>query len=109
MNIASCQNPLSSGRVGKKVVSNRNGGEIAVTTRFLTEIDVSERTRVSVATLRRWRLENKGPRFHKFGSLVRYAEEDLTSWQDAQPTGGENPDRIKSVLAKRHPQASRPG
>jgi predicted DNA-binding transcriptional regulator AlpA len=49
-------------------------------TRFLTETEVSEFTRISLGTLRRWRLENKGPKFHKFGSLVRYAEEDLTSW-----------------------------
>jgi predicted DNA-binding transcriptional regulator AlpA len=51
-----------------------------VMTRFLTETEVSEFTRISLGTLRRWRLENKGPKFHKFGSLVRYAEEDLTSW-----------------------------
>jgi hypothetical protein len=43
-----------------------------VMTRFLTETEVSEFTRISLGTLRRWRLENKGPKFHKFGSLVRY-------------------------------------
>jgi hypothetical protein len=33
---------------------------------------------------------NRGPKFHKFGSLVRYAEEELTRWEQAQPSGGEN-------------------
>jgi predicted DNA-binding transcriptional regulator AlpA len=56
--------------------------------RFLTEIEVSERTHISLATLRRWRLKNRGPRYSKFGSLVRYGEEDLTRWEQAQPCGG---------------------
>lgn len=57
-------------------------------TRFLTETEVSELTHISLGTLRRWRLENKGPKFHKFGSLVRYGEEDLSRWQNDQPSGG---------------------
>lgn len=57
-------------------------------TRFLTETEVSELTHISLGTLRRWRIENKGPRFHKFGSLVRYGEEDLSRWQNNQPIGG---------------------
>jgi predicted DNA-binding transcriptional regulator AlpA len=58
--------------------------------RFLTECEVSERTQISLATLRRWRLENRGPKYHKFGSLVRYGEEELNRWEQTQPTGGEN-------------------
>ncbi len=61
---------------------------------FLTESEVAERTRISLGTLRRWRLENRGPRYHKFGSLVRYAEDDLTVWQEAQPRGGGDPLKI---------------
>lgn len=72
---------------------------IAMSTRFFTETEVSERTHVSLGTLRRWRLENKGPTFHKFGFLVRYGEDDLTSWEDAQPTGGSDPVRIKPASA----------
>lgn len=56
--------------------------------RFLTESEVSERTRISLATLRRWRLEKRGPKYSKFGSLVRYGEEDLARWEEAQPFGG---------------------
>jgi predicted DNA-binding transcriptional regulator AlpA len=58
--------------------------------RYLTEIQVSERTCISLATLRRWRLENRGPKFRKFGSLVRYDEEELNLWEEAQPSGGDD-------------------
>src|SRR3954466_14389667 len=67
---------------------------------ILTECEVSERTQISLATLRRWRLENRGPKYHKFGSLVRYGEEELTRWEQTQPTGGESandPIQVKSV------------
>lgn len=57
-------------------------------TQCLTEIEVAKRMQISLGTLRRWRLENRGPRYHKFGSLVRYFEQDLVAWQDAQPQGG---------------------
>jgi predicted DNA-binding transcriptional regulator AlpA len=50
----------------------------------LTETEVSQRTRISLATLRRWRLENRGPKYYKFGSLVRYGEEELTHWEQTQ-------------------------
>ena len=55
---------------------------------FLTEQEVSKRLNVSVAPLRRWRLEKRGPMFVKVGSLVRYRPEDLDSWVAALPTGG---------------------
>lgn len=65
-----------------------------MSTRFLTEFDVAERTQISLGTLRRWRLENKGPKYHKFGSLVRYDEDELTAWEQAQPAGGAGTPRI---------------
>ncbi|HET9100545.1 MAG TPA: helix-turn-helix domain-containing protein [Acidobacteriaceae bacterium] len=65
-----------------------------MSTRFLTEFDVAERTQISLGTLRRWRLESKGPKYHKFGSLVRYDEEELTAWEQAQPAGGAGAPRI---------------
>jgi predicted DNA-binding transcriptional regulator AlpA len=84
----------------------RERGEIiievctAMNSRLLTESEVSERTQISLATLRRWRLENRGPKYHKFGSLVRYGEEELNRWEQTQPTGGESPTQsipVKSV------------
>lgn len=69
---------------------------------FLTEFEVSARTRISVATLRRWRLEKRGPKFSKFGSLVRYGEEDLVQWQQAQPCGGDDLSHRMAVKPVRH-------
>jgi predicted DNA-binding transcriptional regulator AlpA len=56
---------------------------------LLTETDVSKHLRVSVACVRRWRLERRGPRFLKIGSLVRYRPEDVEEWIEAQPAGGD--------------------
>jgi excisionase family DNA binding protein len=44
---------------------------------------------VSVAALRRWRLERRGPRFIKVGSLVRYRQSDVEMWLASRPVGGE--------------------
>jgi len=68
---------------------------------FLTELEVSNRTHISLATLRRWRLVNRGPLFHKFGSLVRYGEEDLEAWEQTQVAGGEGANRIPPKSAER--------
>jgi len=56
--------------------------------KLFTEHDVADRLDLSLASLRRWRLEKRGPRFIKVGSLVRYRPEDLEEWLLAQPTGG---------------------
>ena len=55
---------------------------------FLTEKDVAKQISVSLASLRRWRLLNSGPRFVKVGTLVRYRPEDLKLWMDSLPAGG---------------------
>jgi predicted DNA-binding transcriptional regulator AlpA len=54
-----------------------------------TETDVAKYLRVSLACLRRWRLEKRGPKFMKVGSLVRYRPEDIPAWLNSLPTGGE--------------------
>ena len=70
-----------------------------MTEMFLTEFEVSRRTKISLATLRRWRLESRGPKYHKFGSLVRYGEDELDDWMNAQPVGGD-PGPIKPGSVK---------
>jgi excisionase family DNA binding protein len=55
---------------------------------LLTESEVAGRLRVSLACVRRWRLERRGPRFVKVGSLVRYPAEELDRWIESLPTGG---------------------
>ena len=55
---------------------------------LLNEHQVSKMLAVSVATLRRWRLLNRGPRFIKLNSAVRYPPDDLASWLQSRPSGG---------------------
>ena len=60
---------------------------------LLTEADVAQKLHVSLASVRRWRLERRGPQFIKVGSLVRYRPEDLDLWLAALPTGGSQSER----------------
>jgi len=63
------------------------GGEAHVL--FLNEVKVAELIGVSVATVRRWRLIGRGPKFLKIGgTLIRYPVEALETWLASQPTGG---------------------
>ena len=55
---------------------------------LLTEIEIAKHLHVSVACVRRWRLERRGPRFLKIGALVRYRREDVEDWINARPAGG---------------------
>lgn len=56
---------------------------------LLDERQVARLIGMSVASLRRWRLLHRGPKFLRVGgSAVRYRPEDLASWLAAQPTGG---------------------
>ena len=56
---------------------------------LLDERDVARWIRVSVATLRYWRSEGKGPRYRQVGQLVRYAPSDVQDWLNSRPAGGE--------------------
>ena len=55
---------------------------------FLTEKEVAKQIRVSPASLRRWRLVLRGPRFIKVGALVRYRPEDLEQWMESSFSAG---------------------
>ena len=55
---------------------------------LLTEADVAKKLHVSLACLRRWRLERRGPPFVKIGQLVRYPPDGLENWLRSLPTGG---------------------
>ncbi len=59
------------------------------TVRLFNEQQVSEMLGVSVASLRRWRLLHRGPKFFKSNSAVRYSQESITEWLASRPTGGE--------------------
>jgi len=63
-----------------------SGGEKMLN--LLTEEDVAKQLQVSLAALRRWRVEGRGPRFIKVSALVRYRPEELEDWLASQPAGG---------------------
>jgi predicted DNA-binding transcriptional regulator AlpA len=56
---------------------------------LLTETDLSKQLNVSLAALRRWRTEKRGPRYRKLGALVRYDPADVAEWVRSCPTGGD--------------------
>lgn len=47
----------------------------------MTERQVAARWKVSLKTLRRWRLDNKGPIWHKLFHHVRYHEADILEFE----------------------------
>jgi len=51
--------------------------------RAMTEREVALQLGLSVATLRAWRLKQKGPRFVRFGRAVRYLEADIKQFVEA--------------------------
>jgi hypothetical protein len=50
---------------------------------LLREHDAAALLALKPTTLRRWRLEGKGPRFRKIGRAVRYHLDDLASFIDS--------------------------
>jgi hypothetical protein len=69
-------------------MESRDGEANRVSGALMTELEVAERLRVSLACLRRWRLERRGPCFLKVGSLVRYPAGELDHWINSLPAGG---------------------
>ena len=51
--------------------------------------DVASITRLSVASVRRWRLLRQRPKYQKTGAAVRCRAEDVCAWLETRPTGGE--------------------
>jgi predicted DNA-binding transcriptional regulator AlpA len=56
---------------------------------LLNEHDVARITGLSVASVRRWRLLQQGPKYIKINSAVRYKTEDVRTWLESRPAGGE--------------------
>ncbi len=56
---------------------------------LLSERDVAAICGLSAAAIRRWRLLGKGPRYIKISSTVRYRMDDVKSWLETRPSGGE--------------------
>jgi predicted DNA-binding transcriptional regulator AlpA len=69
---------------------------------LLIEEAVSEKLQVSLACLRRWRLQGEGPKYVKMGPMVRYRPKDIEDWLGTLPTGG-NGQRL-AVQSVRRPK-----
>lgn len=78
---------------------------------LLTEDDVAKELNLSLASLRRWRLEKRGPQFIKVGSLVRYRPEDIEVWLLSLPTGGSIKPAVRAQvgLSDARPTAAKTG
>jgi predicted DNA-binding transcriptional regulator AlpA len=63
---------------------------------LLTEQRVAEITGMSLASVRRWRLLNQGPKYLKIGAAVRYRLEDLSVWIESRPTGGDGKSMVRA-------------
>lgn len=57
--------------------------------KLIEEKDLAESLQVSLGTLRTWRTEGKGPRFHRIGQLIRYSPSDVKDWLVSRQGGGE--------------------
>jgi len=55
---------------------------------LLNEREVAQLLRVSVATIRRWRLLKRGPCYVKAGASVRYRTHDIEAWLISVSKGG---------------------
>lgn len=55
---------------------------------LLNEYGVARLTGMSVASVRKWRLFGRGPRYLKIGSAVRYKPADVSAWIESQPSSG---------------------
>jgi predicted DNA-binding transcriptional regulator AlpA len=56
---------------------------------LMGEKEVAVITGMSIATVRRWRLLDQGPKYLKIGAAVRYRASDVSAWLQSRPTGGE--------------------
>lgn len=55
---------------------------------LLDEKQVAKLLGLSVAAVRKWRLQRRGPVYRKLGSAVRYKTEDVSAWLASAPSGG---------------------
>lgn len=61
--------------------------------------EAAAQLQVAERTLRRWRIEGTGPRWHRVGKQIRYSQADLDAWlasaavegQPAQPVAEPDP------------------
>lgn len=67
---------------------------------LLTEQELAKRLSVSLASVRRWRINGRGPLFVKVGALVRYRPEDVDAWLGELATGGSDSLRSPNAVPR---------
>jgi hypothetical protein len=55
---------------------------------FVSDIELEQKIRVPLATIRRWRILGQGPEYLKFGKSVRYDLRSVQVWLNSLPSGG---------------------
>jgi predicted DNA-binding transcriptional regulator AlpA len=56
---------------------------------LLDEKELAETLQVSIGTLRTWRNDGSGPRFHRIGQMIRYTPSDVKTWLLSRQAGGD--------------------
>jgi excisionase family DNA binding protein len=71
---------------------------------LLTEQQLAKQLNVSLASVRRWRVNGRGPLFVKVGALVRYRPEDVDAWLGELATDGSDsfrsPNGVPRLMVK---------
>jgi predicted DNA-binding transcriptional regulator AlpA len=71
----------------------------------MNDKEAAESCGLKPSTLRKWRLQGRGPRWRRFGRAVRYLVSDLEEWQNTQPAGG---DEVAKTLASQTGHGAKP-
>ena len=51
---------------------------------FLTPEQAAEHLKVKKSTLKKWRIQGKGPLYRKHGSVIVYHIDDIDEWSESQ-------------------------
>ncbi len=51
---------------------------------WITRKELAARTKIPHNTLNQWASRGKGPRYARFGSIVRYRLADVVAWEESQ-------------------------
>ena len=65
-------------------------GDSVSSTSVFTDAEVATMLGVSEATVRRSRPQQQGPKFLKLGAAVRCRHQNITTWLESRPSGGEH-------------------
>jgi len=84
------QNARKLGYTNPSQVSKHGSVANSQITSLLNEHDVARITGMSLASVRRWRLLGRGPRFMQIGAAVRYQPQALEAFLKSRPSGGES-------------------